>query len=62
MIPEQQQEANKAKKTLRASSSCVHKIINVQGDKTWSASMFLDEEFLEGPGGTTHNTSSSIVS
>ena len=40
----------------------MHKIRNVQGDKTWSAPIFPDEELLGGPRGTTQNTSSSTVS
>ena len=62
VIPKQQQEASKANMTPGASSSCVRKIRNVQGEKTWSAQMFPDAELPRGQRGTTHNTSSSAVS
>ena len=38
------------------------KIRTSEGDKTWSAPIFPDEELQGKLAGTTHNTSSSIVS
>ena len=50
---------SQATKTSGTSSSHMHKVTMVEGEKTWNAPMFSDKEL---PQGIPNNTSSSGVS